>query len=89
MKCLEKVARWYSVVFYDLFYSLDFTFNPPSSVYGYDQVELKPSGADIIVTIENIEEYIELVSEFCMGSGIRLQLDAFRGKTHRLLFFID
>lgn len=48
-------------------------------MYGYDQIELKPLGADILVTIENVEDYIDLVTEFCMGSGIRLQLDAFRG----------
>ncbi|XP_067942720.1 E3 ubiquitin-protein ligase HECTD1-like [Watersipora subatra] len=57
---------------------LDFTFNPPSDVYGYELVELKPQGGDCPVTIENLDEYIELVTEFCMGSGIRLQLDAFK-----------
>ena len=59
--------------------SLDFTFNPSSDAYGFDQVELKPNGADIPVTMDNLEEYIQLVNEFCLGSGLRLQLEAFRG----------
>lgn len=71
------------------FCSLDFTFNPSSDVYGYDQMELKPNGADIPVTIDNIEEYILLVSEFCLSSGLRLQLDAFRGRLNPSLFLKD
>lgn len=64
-----------------ILFSLDFTFNPPSTVYGYNQTDLKMFGGEINVCIDNIEEYIELVRDFCMGSGIRLQLDAFRGAT--------
>jgi len=63
-----------------LFYSLDFTFNPTSAVYGWEQIELKPNGSEIAVTINNLEEYIDLVTDFCLCSGLRVQLEAFRGK---------
>lgn len=59
---------------------MDFTFSPSSSIYGYEQYELKPNGAEIPLTIENVEEYIDLVTDFCMISGLRLQLEAFRGQ---------
>lgn len=30
--------------------------------------------------MENVEEYIDLVTDFCFNSGIRCQMEAFRGK---------
>lgn len=39
------------------------------------------------VTLENIEEYVDLVTDFCLNSGIRRQLDAFRGKTKKQFCF--
>ncbi|KAF6040204.1 HECTD1 [Bugula neritina] len=56
---------------------LSFTFNPSSTVYGYEEVELVPGGAETMVDIHNVEEYIQLVTDFCMHSGIQSQLDAF------------
>ena len=32
-----------------------------------------------MLTTENAEEYIKLVKEFCLYSGVQLQLDSFRG----------
>ena len=29
--------------------------------------------------MENVEEYIELVTDFCLSTGIRRQMEAFRG----------
>lgn len=29
--------------------------------------------------MENIDEYVDLVTDFCLNIGIRRQLDAFRG----------
>ncbi|KAI9315172.1 hypothetical protein BX666DRAFT_2019860 [Dichotomocladium elegans] len=51
---------------------LDFT------LPGDDQIELKKMGADIPVTINNIEEYIDLVLDKIVGSGVAKQVDAFR-----------
>ncbi|KAI8356159.1 hypothetical protein BD560DRAFT_437936 [Blakeslea trispora] len=61
---------------------LDFT------LPGDDSYELKPGGADINVTIHNIEEYIDLVQDAILGSGISQQMDAFR-EGFNGLFAID
>ncbi|XP_071499022.1 E3 ubiquitin-protein ligase HECTD1-like [Diadema antillarum] len=57
---------------------LTFQFNPSSKVYGYSSFNLKPNGDDECVTLDNAEEYIELVTDFCLHSGIRRQMEAFR-----------
>ena len=43
--------------------SLDFT------LPGYPQMELKPDGAAIDVTIDNVQEYIRLVVEYTLIKG--------------------
>lgn len=36
-----------------------------------------------MVTMENAEEYVELMFDLCMHTGIQKQMEAFRGKhTH-------
>jgi len=57
---------------------LTFVFNPSSSIYNYDVVELKPDGENETVAMDNIDEYIELVTDFCLSVGIRRQMDAMR-----------
>lgn len=63
--------------------ALDFT------VPGYSKIELKvihlnqlantqPGGKNIDVTIDNVEEYIDLVVDFTIGRGIKRQIDAFK-----------
>lgn len=39
-----------------------------------------------MLTTENAEEYIKLVKEFCLYTGVQLQLDSFRGNifVHKL-----
>ena len=32
-----------------------------------------------MLTVENAEEYIKLVKEFCLYTGIQRQVDAFKG----------
>ena len=32
-----------------------------------------------MVTMENAEEYVELMFDFCMHTGIQKQMEAFRG----------
>ena len=33
-----------------------------------------------MVTMENAEEYVELMFDFCMHTGIQKQMEAFRGE---------
>jgi E3 ubiquitin-protein ligase TRIP12 len=54
---------------YDL--ALDFT------LPGYD-IELKPGGRDLAVTMDNVEEYIRLVIDYTLVRGTRVQTKAFR-----------
>ncbi|XP_033735284.1 E3 ubiquitin-protein ligase HECTD1-like isoform X2 [Pecten maximus] len=56
---------------------LTFQFNPSSKVYGYMSYDLK-SNAEEEVNLENVDEYVDLVTDFCINSGIRHQLDAFK-----------
>ncbi|XP_038637323.1 E3 ubiquitin-protein ligase HECTD1 isoform X2 [Scyliorhinus canicula] len=57
---------------------LNFQFCPSSKVHGFTAVDLKPNGDDEMVTIDNAEEYVELMFDFCMHTGIQKQMDAFR-----------
>ncbi|KAK3394921.1 hypothetical protein B0H63DRAFT_385097 [Podospora didyma] len=54
----------------DLF--LDFT------LPGYPEIELVPNGAQVRLTIENVDLYLEKVIDMTLGSGVRRQVDAFR-----------
>uniref|UniRef100_A0AAY4A3M0 E3 ubiquitin-protein ligase n=1 Tax=Denticeps clupeoides TaxID=299321 RepID=A0AAY4A3M0_9TELE len=58
---------------------LNFQFCPSSKVHGFSAVDLKPNGDDEMVTMENVEEYVELMFDFCMHTGIQKQMEAFRG----------
>lgn len=58
--------------------SLTFAYNPPSKVFGYDSYNLKPDGENILVTEENVEEYVTLMTKFILDDGIRRQLQAFK-----------
>ncbi|ESO05310.1 hypothetical protein HELRODRAFT_111260 [Helobdella robusta] len=57
---------------------LTFVFNPSSKVYGYSTYELKKGGETEHVTLEKVDEYVELVTDFCLVSGIRRQMEAFK-----------
>jgi E3 ubiquitin-protein ligase TRIP12 len=51
---------------------LDFT------LPGYPNIELVEGGADVAVTMENINTYIRKVIEVTLSSGVQRQVDAFR-----------
>lgn len=51
---------------------MDFT------VPGYLNWELKPGGSEIAVTIENLDEYINLLVQHHLETGIKYQLNALR-----------
>nr|CAI5854600.1 unnamed protein product [Callosobruchus analis] len=57
--------------------ALTFSYLPSSSVYEFASVDLVHNGADIEVNIENVEEYADLTTNFCLDKGIARQLDAF------------
>ncbi|XP_041069866.1 E3 ubiquitin-protein ligase HECTD1 isoform X1 [Carcharodon carcharias] len=63
---------------------LNFQFCPSSKVHGFTAVDLKPNGDDEMVTIDNAEEYVELMFDFCMHTGIQKQMDAFRDGFNRV-----
>eukprot|EP00036_Acanthoecidae_sp_10tr_P012628 CAMPEP_0206295484 /NCGR_PEP_ID=MMETSP0106_2-20121207/5189_1 /ASSEMBLY_ACC=CAM_ASM_000206 /TAXON_ID=81532 /ORGANISM="Acanthoeca-like sp., Strain 10tr" /LENGTH=2416 /DNA_ID=CAMNT_0053726137 /DNA_START=1 /DNA_END=7251 /DNA_ORIENTATION=- len=55
-----------------------FVFSPASTVHGFAEHELKPGGSDILLTLENIDEYIELFGRFVLHTGIKAQVEGFR-----------
>ncbi|XP_073433908.1 E3 ubiquitin-protein ligase HECTD1 isoform X1 [Dendrobates tinctorius] len=57
---------------------LNFQFCPSSRVYGFSAVDLKPNGEDEMVTIDNAEEYVDLMFDYCMQTGVQKQMEAFR-----------
>ncbi|XP_076983132.1 E3 ubiquitin-protein ligase HECTD1 isoform X11 [Tamandua tetradactyla] len=57
---------------------LNFQFCPSSRIYGFTAVDLKPSGEDEMITMDNAEEYVDLMFDFCMHMGIQKQMEAFR-----------
>lgn len=57
--------------------ALSFTYLPSSKVFEYPYAELIPNGANVDVTINNVEEYCDLTIKFCLQDGIAKQLDAF------------
>ncbi|CAI5697222.1 unnamed protein product [Oreochromis niloticus] len=63
---------------------LNFQFCPSSKVHGFSAVDLKPNGDDEMVSMENAEEYVELMFDFCMHTGIQKQMEAFREGFNRV-----
>lgn len=57
---------------------LVFEYNPPSKVYGYKSYSLKPDGENILVTKDNVAEYVDLMTKFLLKEGIEKQLQAFK-----------
>lgn len=51
---------------------LDFT------LPGHPSIELQPNGANIDVTIDNVELYVNKVIDFTLRSGVQRQVEAFR-----------
>lgn len=51
---------------------LDFT------LPGAPEIELIPNGAQVALTIDNVDLYLERVVDMTLGSGVRRQVDAFR-----------
>jgi len=56
-----------------------FQFTPSSHVYDYTEFDLKPGGQHIPLSLQNIEEYCDLSRSFCLDTGIKRQMEAFKG----------
>lgn len=57
--------------------ALTFSYLPSSKHYGYTSADLIPNGFNIDVSIDNLEEYCELTTNFCLQNGIAKQLESF------------
>ncbi|XP_071085244.1 E3 ubiquitin-protein ligase TRIP12-like isoform X2 [Haliotis cracherodii] len=53
---------------------LDLTFTLP----GYTTIELKKGGKDVPVSLDNLEDYLQLVTHWSIVEGVSRQFDAFR-----------
>jgi E3 ubiquitin-protein ligase TRIP12 len=51
---------------------LDFT------LPGFPEIELAPNGAQMSLSMENVDLYLEKVVDMTLGTGVRRQVDAFR-----------
>ncbi|XP_071454696.1 E3 ubiquitin-protein ligase HECTD1 isoform X6 [Hetaerina americana] len=58
--------------------ALSFQYLPSSRVYGFAAADLTIDGADREVMLDNIEEYSELLTSYCLEGGIVAQMEAFR-----------
>ncbi|TNM95715.1 hypothetical protein fugu_016798 [Takifugu bimaculatus] len=54
------------------------------SIHGFSALDLKPNGDNEMVTMENAEEYVELMFDLCMHTGIQKQMEAFREGFNRV-----
>lgn len=52
--------------------ALDFT------LPGYPTIELRPGGADISVTTDNVCDYVDAVLDITLGKGVKKQIDSFK-----------
>merc|ERR1719193_581424 len=58
--------------------ALTFQYFPSSKIFGFDAVDLVSGGGEKDVTLDNVEEYVDLMTDFCLNVGIKCQLDAFK-----------
>lgn len=52
--------------------NLDFT------LPGYSNIELKKGGKEILVTLDNVEEYVKLLTYWTLNEGVAKQIEAFK-----------
>ncbi|XKL65492.1 hypothetical protein PGB90_008912 [Kerria lacca] len=58
--------------------AITFTYLPSSRIFGFTSTDLIKNGSDIEVSMENVDQYIELSYRFYQDIGIRRQLEALR-----------
>jgi len=58
---------------------LTFQYSPSSRIFGLDEgINLIPEGDNELVTIANVEDYLNLTLDFALNKGIKKQMDAFK-----------
>ena len=58
---------------------LTFQYSPSSRIFNLDEgINLIPDGDNELVTVSNVEDYLNLTLDFALNKGIRKQMDAFR-----------
>merc|ERR1719433_414923 len=58
---------------------LTFQYSPSSRIFGLDVgINLIPEGDNELVTIANVEDYLNLTLDFALNKGIKKQMDAFK-----------
>lgn len=55
---------------------------------GHANIELRRGGRDIPVTIQNLHQYIALVTHWFLIEGVQIQFDALREGKHNLFIII-
>lgn len=58
--------------------AITFAYLPSSKVFGFSGAELISNGADIEVILDNVEEYVDTTTKFCLELGIARQMEALR-----------
>lgn len=64
--------------------AITFTYSPSSKVFGFTCTDLVQNGADIEVSLDNVEEYIDSTTKFCIDKGIARQMEAFEAGFSRV-----
>nr|CAD7452850.1 unnamed protein product [Timema tahoe] len=64
--------------------AITFTYQPSSRAFGFSVAELAPSGSDMEVTLDNLEEYVDLTTSFCLEQGVVRQMESFRAGFSRV-----
>nr|CAD7200637.1 unnamed protein product [Timema douglasi] len=64
--------------------AITFTYQPSSRAFGFSVAELAPSGSDMEVTLDNLEEYVDLTTSFCLEQGVARQMESFRAGFSRV-----
>uniref|UniRef100_A0A1B6DIC7 E3 ubiquitin-protein ligase n=1 Tax=Clastoptera arizonana TaxID=38151 RepID=A0A1B6DIC7_9HEMI len=58
--------------------AITFTYLPSSKIFGFSSTDLIHRGSDIEVCLDNVEEYLDTSSKFCLETGIARQMEALR-----------
>lgn len=59
-------------------YCLTMEYAPSSTMHGFTSHELVPGGAEVEVTLDNVEEYVKLMCRFVLDEGVAAQREAIR-----------
>ncbi|XP_065332241.1 E3 ubiquitin-protein ligase HECTD1 isoform X2 [Cloeon dipterum] len=64
--------------------ALTMQYLPSSRCFNFAAADLRHNGGDEDIRLENVEEYVDLTLKFCLETGIRRQMEAFREGFNRV-----